>query len=76
MSEAKKFTGRVVWFSSRTGIGFLAPDDGSKDLFIHFSNILCEGFKTLKPDQIVEYELGENHRGPQAINVRIIRDVE
>jgi CspA family cold shock protein len=75
MSEGKVYTGKVVWFSAQKGIGFIAPDTGEKDLFVHFSNILSDGFKTLKPDQIVEYKLGTNHRGEQAVEVKVIKDV-
>lgn len=74
MDEGKKYTGKVIWFSGKTGIGFIAPDNGDKDIFVHFSNIVMEGFKTLRPDQIVEYEIGENHRGSQCINVKVIKD--
>lgn len=75
VKEGKRCTGKVIWFSGKTGIGFIAPDDGGKDLFVHFSNIQMEGFKTLKPEQIVEYEVGANNKGPQAVNVKVIRDV-
>jgi CspA family cold shock protein len=76
MSEGKMHTGKVIWFSAQKGIGFIAPDEGGDDLFVHFSNIVSEGFKTLKPDQIVEYDIGSNHRGPQAISVKVIKDVQ
>jgi cold shock CspA family protein len=73
MSEAKVFTGKVLWFNR--GYGFIAPDDGGKDMFVHFQHIIdMEGFRTLKPDQIVEYEVGENERGPMAVNVRVIKE--
>ena len=64
-----KKTGKVVWFSGDRGIGFLENDDGSGDMFVHWSNIDMDGFKTLKPGQSVEFEVGENHKGPQAICV-------
>jgi CspA family cold shock protein len=76
MSKEKEFTGKVCWFDSRKGIGFIEKDDGTGDLFVHWSNVTMEGFKTLKPGQIVSYNLGENHKGVQAIDVRIIKDVE
>jgi len=69
-------TGKVCWFDSKRGIGFIERDDGQGDLFIHWSNIEMDGFKTLKPGQIVSYEEGENHKGIQAVNVKIIKDVE
>ena len=74
VQEGKKYTGKVIWFSSRVGIGFIAPDCGDKDIFVHFSNIVMEGFKTLRPDQIVEYEINQNHKGDQACNVRVIKE--
>jgi CspA family cold shock protein len=76
VTEGKKYTGKILWFDAHKGYGFLAPDSGEKDLFCYWSNILMDGFKVLKPDQIVEYEIGENSKGPQAINVKIIKDVE
>ena len=75
MIEGKRYTGKVVWFSSKTGFGFVAPDNGSKDVFVHFKHIQVEGFKTLRQGQIVEFEMGENDRGPMAVNVKIIKDV-
>lgn len=75
MSE-KRFTGTVVWFSGKSGYGFISPDDGSKDIFTHFKHILMDGFKVLKQGQVVEYEIGSNEKGPIASNVKIIKDVE
>jgi len=72
----KIMTGKVCWFDSRKGIGFLTKDDGTGDLFVHWSNVEMDGFKTLKPGQVVSFELGENHKGAQAINIKVIRDVE
>ena len=71
-----EMTGTVVWFDPKKGIGFIAKDDGTGDLFVHWSNVTMEGFKTLKPGQVVSYELGENHRGQQAVEVKVIKDVE
>lgn len=76
MSEEKKvYRGRCLFFSNKRGYGFLEWE-GEKDLFVHFSNIQAEGFKTLRPDQLVEFEVGSNHRGPQAINVRVVQEEE
>jgi CspA family cold shock protein len=72
MVETKTETGKVVWMSK--GIGFIARDNGEGDIFVHYSCILMDGYKTLLPNQIVEYEIGENHKGPIAINVRVIKD--
>lgn len=63
-------TGTVKWFSDQKGYGFITPDDGGKDLFVHFSNVTGEGFKTLREDQKVEYEPAQGQKGPEATNVR------
>ena len=52
-------TGTVKWFNAEKGYGFITPEDGSKDLFVHFSGIQGEGYKSLNEGQKVEYELGE-----------------
>ena len=65
-------TGVVKWFSDEKGFGFITPDDGSKDAFVHFSAIAGDGFRTLAEGARVEYELGESPKGPQATNVRPI----
>ncbi len=62
--------GSVKWFSDEKGYGFITPDDSGDDLFVHFSNIAGEGFRTLKDDQRVEFESGEGKKGPEALNVR------
>jgi len=67
MSDALK--GTVKWFNDQKGFGFIEPSDGGKDLFVHMSSILMDGFKTLKDGQSVEYEVGESERGPVAKNV-------
>lgn len=64
--------GTVCWFDPKKGFGFVTQDDGSGDIFVHYSNIVSEGFKTLEQGQKVEFELGQNHKGTQAINVKII----
>ena len=63
-------TGTVKWFSDEKGYGFITPDDGSKDLFVHFSGISGEGFRTLVEGAKVEFEATEGQKGPQATNVR------
>jgi cold shock protein len=63
-------TGKVKWFNDQKGYGFITPDDGSKDLFVHHTAILGEGFKTLAENQAVEYELMDSPKGPRAANVR------
>ena len=67
MSDVLK--GTVKWFNDAKGFGFIEPESGGKDLFVHMSSIQMEGFKTLKDGQEVEYEVGESDRGPVATNV-------
>lgn len=61
--------GKVKWFSERKGYGFITPDGGGEDLFVHHSN-LAEGTRSLSEDQAVEYESAQGQKGPEAINVR------
>jgi len=65
-------TGKVKWFNERKGYGFITPDDGSDDLFVHHTEIEADGYRNLREDQEVEYELGQGRKGPAAKNVRII----
>jgi CspA family cold shock protein len=62
-------SGTVKWFNDSKGYGFITPDEGTKDLFVHFSNIAGDGFKSLSEGQRVEYEAREGEKGPEAINV-------
>ncbi|CAL4321840.1 Cold shock-like protein CspE [Buchnera aphidicola (Chaitophorus populicola)] len=64
-----KIKGQVKWFNEAKGFGFITPEDGSKDVFVHFSSIQGEGFKTLEEGQNVEFEIQEGPKGPSAINV-------
>ncbi len=62
-------TGTVKWFNEAKGYGFITPEDGSKDLFVHFSNITSEGYKTLPEGAQVTFESREGQKGPEAVNV-------
>jgi len=62
--------GKVKWFNERKGFGFIVPDDGGDDLFVHHSNIAAEGFRSLYDGQAVEYEVAQGKKGPEATNVR------
>ena len=64
-----KTTGTVKWFDNKKGYGFITPTDGGKDLFVHMSGIMMEGYKTLTEDQTLNYEVGDSERGPVATNV-------
>jgi CspA family cold shock protein len=63
-------TGTVKWFSDEKGFGFITPDEGGKDLFVHFSNISGNGFRTLAEGAKVSYEAEEGPKGPNAANVQ------
>jgi CspA family cold shock protein len=63
-------TGTVKWFNPEKGFGFITPEDGTKDLFVHHTGIEQEGFKTLDEGQKVEYEATSGDKGPKAVNVK------
>jgi CspA family cold shock protein len=66
-------TGTVKWFDDGKGFGFITPEDGSKDLFAHFSEIRNEGgFKSLKENERVEFEVKQGQKGLQAANIRVL----
>ena len=62
--------GTVKWFSDEKGFGFITPDDGGKDLFVHHSSIQADGYRSLTEGAKVSYEAGQGQKGPQAQNVR------
>jgi cold shock protein len=62
-------TGTVKWFSDDKGFGFITPDDGGRDLFVHFTGIAGDGYRSLAEGAKVKYEAEEGPKGPKAINV-------
>jgi CspA family cold shock protein len=67
--------GIVMWFNAEKGYGFIKPDEGDKDLFVHFSGIAkSENTKVLEKDQVVEFGVSENDKGKIAVNVKVIGD--
>ena len=62
--------GKVKWFNDQKGFGFITPEDGSKDLFVHHSAIMGSGFKTLAENEPVEFDEQQSDKGPRAANVR------
>ncbi len=67
MAEQKQ--GRVKWFDSRKGYGFIEMEDGSGDVFVHFTDIVGEGYRALNEGELVRFEVVDSPRGPKAINV-------
>jgi cold shock protein len=69
-----RLTGIVEFFKDDKGYGFIRPDDGSKDVFVHHSSIQMEGFKSLKRGDKVEFEILDDPKGPRATDVRRVDD--
>ncbi|AEI74711.1 Cold shock-like protein CspB [Candidatus Moranella endobia PCVAL] len=69
MSHTNKVTGLVKWFDAGKGFGFITPTDGSRDVFVHFSAIQSNNFKTLDEGQRVEFTIEQGQKGPSAANV-------
>jgi CspA family cold shock protein len=68
----KMATGTVKWFNETKGFGFIKPDDGSDDLFVHYSAIQSKGFKTLKENQRVSFDVTSGPKGKQASNLQVL----
>ena len=66
---AEELTGAVKWFSNQKGYGFITPDNGGKDVFVHHSAIIGEGYKTLAEGQKVKFQISNTEKGDQASNV-------
>jgi CspA family cold shock protein len=64
--------GTVKWFNGEKGFGFISVDGGGNDVFVHFSEILSDGFRSLEENQRVEFEITQGAKGPQASGVRVI----
>ena len=64
-------SGTVKWFNNKKGFGFITPENGGNDVFVHFSAITMEGFKSLAEGQKVSYEVEAGEKGEQAVNVQI-----
>ena len=64
--------GKVKWFNDAKGYGFITPDDGSKDVFVHHTAIQSQGFRTLQEGDAVEFEVQQGQKGPAAANVKKI----
>ncbi|MCP3804449.1 cold-shock protein [Allokutzneria sp. A3M-2-11 16] len=62
--------GTVKWFNSEKGFGFITPDNGGADVFVHYSEIQSSGYRSLEENQRVEFEIGQGQKGPQAQQVR------
>ncbi|QBQ63523.1 cold-shock protein [Actinobacillus indolicus] len=67
-----KLNGSVKWFNSDKGFGFITPANGGKDVFVHFSGIASEGFRSLKEGDRVEFNIQDSQRGPAAVDVVVL----
>ena len=64
--------GTVKWFNSEKGFGFIAPDDGTEDLFVHYTEISGSGYRSLEENQRVQFDVGQGAKGPQAVGVTLV----
>jgi cold shock protein len=73
MREVKLMAqGTVKWFNGEKGFGFIAPDDGGKDVFVHYSEVQGSGFRTLEENQRVQFDIEQGPKGPQAVGVTAV----
>jgi CspA family cold shock protein len=73
MREVKLMAqGTVKWFNGEKGFGFIAPDDGGKDVFVHYSEVQGSGFRTLEENQRVQFDIEQGQKGPQAVGVTAV----
>jgi len=72
----RKRRGKVKWFDEERGYGFIVPEDHCRDIFVHYSDIVGDGWRVLRPDELVEFETEDTSKGPQAVNVTRIDDVD
>jgi CspA family cold shock protein len=74
MTERKTYEGEVIWFDPKAGYGFIGWE-GDSDMFVHFSDIVQEGYKTLKKGQKVTFQIGQNNTGkPKAVEVGVVEE--
>lgn len=78
LDEVQVSYGKVVWFNDKRGYGFIKPDNGSADMFVHYSHVVADAgkFKTLTAGQTVQFVIGENKNGPQAEQVIVVDEPE
>jgi cold shock protein len=69
VEDSQMATGTVKWFNDDKGFGFITPEDGGKDLFVHHSDINSDGFRSLQEGSKVNFEVGSGDKGPKALNV-------